>query len=494
MVAAQSHGDSNTLLGSNRIFTTLSLLALITQPLDLIFAYVPEILAGVACFTRIENYLRQKPDSSSSSAEQAAPTSQSPETLSHKSSGEGSNADGWGGSNSEKQQPPLPAGDAVRLQDAAFGWSKDAGPVLPSLNLRVPSRCLTMVVGPIASGKSTLLKGILGETPLRRGVVQLATNTTNSSSTNDDTNNDNTPPSRSVAFCDQKPWLANETLRANVIGFSHFDAAWYATVIRACALEEDFQQFPEGDQIVIGSNGLSLSGGQKQRVVRGFIAPTRLREHPPVLTQPGNRTSCLLQAGLDLVRRRLQWSGPAHAVSHRPRGLRPPWPAESTRRHLHIGDTCRYARPPHPPSCRLDPRTRLTATLVHLLDHADFIIGLDANGTVVENGPREDVTKKQDYLTKLGIEPVKDESTAKETQENPKEAEFAPAAAVNDSLNRTVDEATQRLGDGSVYKYYFGTFGWPKTFVFFALQTILVFCLKFPGKYYPRTYDFLFTD
>lgn len=247
------------MLGSNRIFTTLSLLALITQPLDLIFAFVPEILAAVACFKRIEDYLRQKP--SSSSSEGAIPTT-SHETLSHKSSGEGSNADQW---TSEK---PLPAGEAIRLQDAAFGWSKDAGPVLHSLNLHIPAGGLTMVIGPIASGKSTLLKGILGETPLRRGGVQLLLAASASSSRSNPQTN--TPPLRrssSVAYCDQKPWLANETLRANVIGFSHFDAAWYATVIRACALEEDFQQFPEGDQIVVGSNGLSLSGGQKQRVV-----------------------------------------------------------------------------------------------------------------------------------------------------------------------------------------------------------------------------------
>ncbi|KAK6833489.1 hypothetical protein PG987_008183 [Apiospora arundinis] len=406
VVAAQSHGDTNTFLGSNRIFTTLSLLALITQPLDLIFAYVPEILAGVACFTRIEDYLRQRPTTTPS--EKNTPAAHS--------SGDGSNVEGWGGSSSEK---PLPAGEAVRLQDAAFGWSKDAGPVLPSLNLRVPSRCLTMVIGPIASGKSTLLKGILGETPLRRGVVQLAASNTTTTSDNP------TPLSRSVAFCDQKPWLANETLRANVIGFSHFDAAWYATVIRACALEEDFQQFPEGDQIVIGSNGLSLSGGQKQRVA---IARAVYSKRDLILFDD-------VFSGLDL-----------HTQSHIVRELfGPPWPAE-----------------------------------MHLVDHADFIIGLDANGNVVENGPREDVTKKQDYLTKLGIEPAKDEGAAKETQDQPKDAEIAPAAAVPDALQRTVDEATQRLGDGSVYKYYFGTFGWPKTFVFFALQTILVFCLKFP--------------
>lgn len=124
---------------------------------------------------------------------------------------------------------------------------------------------------------------------------------------------------------------------------------------------------------------------------------------------------------------------------------------------------------------------------MHLLDHADFIIGLDSNGSVVENGPREDVTKKDDYLARLGISPAKDETTTDETQKTkPKDAEFEPVAPVNDPLQRTVDEETQRLGDGSVYKYYFGTFGWPKTFLFFALQTVLVFCLKFPGRYCPQ--------
>ncbi|KAK8001740.1 ABC transporter [Apiospora marii] len=433
VVAAQSHrGDGNTILGSNRIFTTLSLLALITQPLDLIFAFVPEILAAVACFQRIEDYLRQKPFSSS---EGAIPTT-SHETLSHKSSGEGSNAEGWGShGHSEK---PLPAGEAIRLQDAAFGWSKDAGPVLRSLNLHIPAGGLTMVIGPIASGKSTLLKGILGETPLRRGLVQLAACSGRRRAQQTD-NHTTTPPrsSSSVAFCDQKPWLANETLRANVIGFSHFDAAWYAAVIRACALEEDFQQFPEGDQIVVGSNGLSLSGGQKQRVA---MARAVYSKRDLVLFDD-------VFSGLDM-----------HTQSHIIREVFGPKGLLKTQGSTSV----------------------LVTHAVHLLDHADFIIGLDSNGSVVENGPREDVTKKNDYLTRLGIRPAKDGSTTDETQTKAKDAEFEPVAPVNDSLQRTVDKETQRLGDGSVYKYYFGTFGWPKTFIFFALQTILVFCLKFP--------------
>lgn len=141
---------------------------------------------------------------------------------------------------------------------------------------------------------------------------------------------------------------------------------------------------------------------------------------------------------------------------------------------------------PTHPSCKTRSENQTDSTLVHLLDHADFIVGLDSNGSVVENGPREDVTKKDDYLFRLGISPAKDESTTDQTQTKVKEAEFEPVTPVNDSLQRTVDEETQRLGDGSVYKYYFGTFGWPKTLLFFALQTILVFCLKFPGSYHPQ--------
>lgn len=37
-------------------------------------------------------------------------------------------------------------------------------------------------------------------------------------------------------------------------------------VIRACALEKDLKQFPDGDLSVVGDRGASLSGGQKARI------------------------------------------------------------------------------------------------------------------------------------------------------------------------------------------------------------------------------------
>lgn len=41
----------------------------------------------------------------------------------------------------------------------------------------------------------------------------------------------------------------------------------YKAVIFACDLEEDISHFPDGDQSLIGSKGITLSGGQKQRIV-----------------------------------------------------------------------------------------------------------------------------------------------------------------------------------------------------------------------------------
>ena len=40
----------------------------------------------------------------------------------------------------------------------------------------------------------------------------------------------------------------------------------YRATIAACALEADFDKFPDGDMTEIGERGVNLSGGQKQRI------------------------------------------------------------------------------------------------------------------------------------------------------------------------------------------------------------------------------------
>lgn len=40
----------------------------------------------------------------------------------------------------------------------------------------------------------------------------------------------------------------------------------YNEIIKVCALEKDIQQFPYGDNSLVGERGVSLSGGQKARI------------------------------------------------------------------------------------------------------------------------------------------------------------------------------------------------------------------------------------
>jgi ATP-binding cassette subfamily C (CFTR/MRP) protein 1 len=115
-----------------------------------------------------------------------------------------------------------------------------------------------LIIGPVASGKSTLLKGLIGETFLLSGSVEY------------------TVPDE-VAYCDQDAWLLNQSIRDNIVAFGSYDEEFYDRVVAACQLTEDLEQLPNGDKTTIGSRGLSLSGGQKQRVV-SQPSPARVAE------------------------------------------------------------------------------------------------------------------------------------------------------------------------------------------------------------------------
>ncbi|KAL8398165.1 hypothetical protein RB596_005625 [Gaeumannomyces avenae] len=126
------------------------------------------------------------------------------------------------------------------------------------ITVAIPAGKITMISGPVASGKSTLCKALLGEVPIARGDVAV------------------TPAVGSVGFCDQNPFLLNATLRENVIGHSSFDAPRYAEVLEAAGLDADLGLLPDGDGTKVGSNGALLSGGQRHRVslARAFYLDT----------------------------------------------------------------------------------------------------------------------------------------------------------------------------------------------------------------------------
>ena len=117
--------------------------------------------------------------------------------------------------------------------------------VLRDIDLAVSPGSLTMVVGPVGSGKSSLFKTLLNEMHIVSGTASY---------------------NGRVAYLGQESFLLNDLLRHNITFGKPFDAAKYQRVISACELLPDIDTLKAGDLTEIGENGINLSGGQKQRI------------------------------------------------------------------------------------------------------------------------------------------------------------------------------------------------------------------------------------
>ncbi|XP_015763601.1 PREDICTED: multidrug resistance-associated protein 7-like [Acropora digitifera] len=119
---------------------------------------------------------------------------------------------------------------------------------LTNITLPVKKGQFIGVIGKVGSGKSSLLAAITAEMEKRLGeifVKQLE---------------------RGFGLAAQEPWIQHGTVKENILFGKAFDVEKYMAVIRACALDEDLQMLPAGDETEIGENGVTLSGGQKARV------------------------------------------------------------------------------------------------------------------------------------------------------------------------------------------------------------------------------------
>ncbi|KAH6867400.1 putative ABC multidrug transporter [Thelonectria olida] len=218
-------------LDATTVFTSLSFLMLLTNPLSQIFQSIPELVSGLACIGRIQAFL------------ECETRHDFRRVLAHQKSNMGEAES----KTDDLSQVGLDSDTVVAIENGKFGWEADKF-ILENINTQITKSSLTMVIGQVGSGKSTFCKALLGEIPFSEGSVILSTRFAH------------------VGFCDQTAFLWNGTIRDNIIGFSLFDDKRYSEVIRATALDFDFTKLPQGDRTNIGSDGIVLSGGQKQRV------------------------------------------------------------------------------------------------------------------------------------------------------------------------------------------------------------------------------------
>ncbi|XP_076862796.1 ATP-binding cassette sub-family C member 9 isoform X4 [Brachyhypopomus gauderio] len=150
---------------------------------------------------------------------------------------------------------------AVKVSDGYFTWGSNMS-TLSDINIRVPSGQLTMIVGQVGCGKSSLLLAMLGEMQTLSGKV-FWSKVPDCEMLHDAYISKNR---YSVAYAAQKSWLLNATVEDNITFGSPFNKQRYKAVIDACSLQPDIDLLPFGDQTEIGERGINLSGGQRQRI------------------------------------------------------------------------------------------------------------------------------------------------------------------------------------------------------------------------------------
>ena len=200
------------------VFTTLSIVGLVAFPVGKLMASFHRIGAAFGCFQRLEAFLilREKQDKRKI-LHRGHPRNVAPNNLTEK------NGDG-----PPVTEPQSPDAFPVEFLGASIAHEADRDTVVNNASFRILRSKLTVIFGPTASGKSTIMHAILGENHIVRGTVHLEHDW--------------------IAYCDQTSWIRNRSVRENIVAESTNDTEWYRTVVRACCLEDDIQNLSDGDE------------------------------------------------------------------------------------------------------------------------------------------------------------------------------------------------------------------------------------------------------
>ncbi|XP_017777905.1 PREDICTED: probable multidrug resistance-associated protein lethal(2)03659 [Nicrophorus vespilloides] len=250
---------------------------------------------------------------------------------------------------------------------------------LTNINLEIKPGTLCAVVGSVGAGKSSLLQLLLKELPLSSGKLDIAGN---------------------VSYASQEPWLFVSSVKNNILFGQPFTKTKYKEIVKVCALETDFQQFPYGDKTLVGERGVSLSGGQRARI---NLARAVYRDADIYL-----------------------FDDPLSAVD--------------THVGKHLFEECivKY----------LENKTRLLVThQLQFLKKADQIIIIN-NGQITKVGTYEELAENE-------LAHLERESSTEETNENPKERKrlmsiTSEASTVEDEEHEEPQETQELMEKGSI--------------------------------------------
>ena len=176
--------------------------------------------------------------------------------------------------NDSTADPAIPI-DAVLAGDIEFNhlnFSYGDTEVLRDVSLKIPAGSSLAIVGPTGSGKSTLVNLLPRLYDVSPGSLLI----------------DGRPVRdfplavlrRNIGMVPQETFLFSETIRENLaFGVPNATDDELRQAEEAAHIRQEFEEFPQGLQTMVGERGVTLSGGQKQRAA---IARALLRR-PAIL-------------------------------------------------------------------------------------------------------------------------------------------------------------------------------------------------------------------
>jgi ATP-binding cassette subfamily C protein EexD len=160
---------------------------------------------------------------------------------------------------SEPQRMSLPAPEGhVLVENVIVGPPNSRAAILKGVSFSVPAGTVVGVIGPSASGKSTLARALLGIWPAQHGTVRL--------DGADIVNWDKSELGPYVGYLPQDIELFEGTIGENIARFSEVDPEKVVQAAKVSGVHEMILTLPDGYDTVIGGDGASLSGGQRQRI------------------------------------------------------------------------------------------------------------------------------------------------------------------------------------------------------------------------------------
>lgn len=175
--------------------------------------------------------------------------------------------------------PTDDGGGKIEMKHGSFLWStsqepKDGevappeAPALCDVNLVVNPGEVVAVVGPVGSGKSALVKGLLGElAPVPKIVVDGKTGVISDSTDAEQLMIKPTVVMNgNIGYASQEAWLPKGTLRDAVVFGRDFDDKRYKQALYDAGLDQDIANGTLNSDMDVGEKGSNLSGGQRARV------------------------------------------------------------------------------------------------------------------------------------------------------------------------------------------------------------------------------------